>query len=139
MTAEEFGAYCRILFVMWRHGAMLKADDAELQKIAGVSPYIWKKIREKVCRPLTKIEDTYSQKRLTDTWLQVLEMRRQRADAAKARWGKKRMRAHMLPQCGSNANQNQIDITSLVDRDSDEAGMRPHATEELKKILRGRK
>ena len=27
MSAEEFGVYCRLLFVMWRHEARLKDDD----------------------------------------------------------------------------------------------------------------
>ena len=27
MSAAEFGAYCRILFVMWRHGARLPDNE----------------------------------------------------------------------------------------------------------------
>jgi len=124
MSAEEFGAYCRILFVMWRHGAKLPDDDKELAHIAGVSLARWHKIAEKVRRPMTAIGNVLSQKRLTDTWLQVQQVRHKRAQAAGARWGpktdppgvQKDMHVHkqmdmhkdMQMQSKWNANQNQI-------------------------------
>jgi uncharacterized protein YdaU (DUF1376 family) len=90
MSAEEFGAYMRILIVMWRQKARLPDDSIELARIAGVSIYRWKKIASRVMRPMTIAGGTVSQKRLTDTWLQVEEMRTTRAHAANTRWRSKR-------------------------------------------------
>ena len=86
MTTEEFGAYCRLLFVMWRQRGRLIDDDRELANIAGVSLYRWRKLREKVMRPMTVFGGQVSQKRLTDTWLEVQELRKKRAQAAQLRW-----------------------------------------------------
>jgi len=89
MSAEEFGAYVRILLVMWRQGATLPDNDKELARIAGVSPTRWRKIAESVRRPLTGAGGVLSQKRLTDTWIEAKDRRARRAGAADARWGKK--------------------------------------------------
>jgi uncharacterized protein YdaU (DUF1376 family) len=133
MSAEEFGAYCRILFVMWRHRARLKDDDTEMAAIAGMPLARWRKIKERVTRPMTLIEGTYSQKRLTDTWMQVQEIRRKRAHAAGMRW-------HMQKQSKCNANQNQkIDSSLSEERESGEAGMHVQVTPELTAALRRKK
>jgi uncharacterized protein YdaU (DUF1376 family) len=110
MSAEEFGAYCRILFVMWRHGAKLTDSDDELAHIAGVSPTKWKNLQKKVRRLLTQSGGILSQKRLTDTWLQVQEIRRKRARAAMTRWrpGTDASALHMDMQTASKWNANQI-------------------------------
>lgn len=77
MTAEEFGAYTRILLVMWRHGGKLKNDDTDLARIAGVPLLRWRRIRATVLAPFTITEDgTMSQKRLTDTRIRVQARRR---------------------------------------------------------------
>jgi len=113
MSAAEFGAYCRILFVMWRHGARLPDNEEELARIAGVPLSRWKKMAEKVRRPLTVAGGVLSQKRLTDTWLRVHEVRKKRALAAETRWSAKgdppRNRAPpgMHMQSTWNANQTQ--------------------------------
>lgn len=86
MSAEEFGAYCRILFVMWRHEAKLPDSDEELAMIAGVPLARWRKISEKVRRPLTVGGGILSQKRMTDTWIRVQELRHKRAMAANVKW-----------------------------------------------------
>jgi len=91
MSAEEFGAYCRILFVMWLQGARLPNDAEELARIAGVPLWRWKKIRERVMRPLTVVNGVVSQKRLSATWLDVQEVRKKRAAAAATRWRAKAM------------------------------------------------
>lgn len=90
MSAEEFGAYVRILCVMWRHEARLPDDPVELARIAGVSPRRWKQIADRVMRPMLVTAGTVSQKRLTATWLDVQEIRRKRALSAEARWRGKR-------------------------------------------------
>jgi uncharacterized protein YdaU (DUF1376 family) len=89
LSAEEFGVYCRLLFVMWRQRGRLIEDDSELALIGGVSLKRWLQIKAKVMRPMTVAGGQISQKRLTDTWLQVQELRRKRADAARLRWSGK--------------------------------------------------
>lgn len=44
LDATEFGAYCLILFTMWRSGGSLPDDDARLAKVARVNPAAWRKI-----------------------------------------------------------------------------------------------
>ena len=63
MSAEEFGAYCRILIAMWRHGGRLPDDPCELAHIAGVSRRRWRTISERVRRPLTAAGGWVTQKR----------------------------------------------------------------------------
>jgi len=118
MSPEEFGVYCRLLFVMWRHGGKLKDDDAEMATIGGVTAKRWRTIKEKVMRPMTVIGGLVSQGRLTDTWMQVQEVRRKRSLASEVRWKSKPppngMQMHNQMQCNSNANQNQIKESSFL-------------------------
>jgi uncharacterized protein YdaU (DUF1376 family) len=110
MSAEEFGAYCRLLFVMWRHGGKLRDDDKELAAIAGIQIRRWSAVKSRVTRPMTIIGGFVSQKRLTDTWLNVQEVRQKRALASAARW-KPKGRAngmHLDVQMESQCNPNQI-------------------------------
>lgn len=109
MTTEEFGAYCRLLFTMWRHGAKLPDNDKELRLIAGMSSNNWRLKREKILRPMTAASGIIFQKRLSSTWLETQELRRKRAAAADKRWASKSNAKasdlHMpgIPFC--NANQ----------------------------------
>lgn len=126
MSPEEFGAYCRLLFVMWRHGGTLKDDDSEFANISGMPLTRWRKVKEKVMRPMTIAGGLVSQKRLTDTWMQVQEVRRKRANAADASWknrpraGAKAMQMHQQEQSQCNANQiPKKNTTSLEDRHSE--------------------
>lgn len=89
MSAEEFGAYCRLLFTMWRHKARLPDDAKELARIAGVTQKRWAAISGVVMRPMTVAGGVISQKRLTSTWLDVEELRKKRALAANKRWASK--------------------------------------------------
>jgi uncharacterized protein YdaU (DUF1376 family) len=86
LSAEEFGVYCRLLFVMWRQRGRLIEDDSELAMIGGVTLERWLEIKSKVMRPMTVAGGQISQKRLTDTWMQVQDLRRKRALAAQTRW-----------------------------------------------------
>lgn len=113
MSAEEFGAYCRILFTMWRHGGRLADDTKELAHVAGVTPQRWKAIAERVRRPLTSAGGELSQKRLTDTWLSVQDLRKKRAGAANIMHSKrdanapaKQMHMHMQTDSKTHANQD---------------------------------
>jgi uncharacterized protein YdaU (DUF1376 family) len=86
LSAEEFGVYCRLLFVMWRQRGRLTDDDREMAMIGGITLERWHAMKEKVMRPMTVAGGQVSQKRLTDTWMQVQEIRRKRALAAQSRW-----------------------------------------------------
>jgi uncharacterized protein YdaU (DUF1376 family) len=86
LSAEEFGAYCRILFTMWRHDARLPDSETELARIAGVTLKRWRAIAERVLRPCTIGSGIVSQKRLTETFLNVREMRRKKSEASNIRW-----------------------------------------------------
>lgn len=135
MSPEEFGVYCRLLFVMWRQGARLVDDDSEMATIGGVPLTRWRKIKEKVMRPMTVAGGIVSQKRLTDTWFNVQEVRKKRALAADTRWTGKRppraMQVHNQMQSNSNANQIPKVITSfVVERDSAASGMHEDEPEE---------
>lgn len=91
MSAEAFGAYVRILLVMWRHGGRLADDDRELARIAGMTLSRWRHVGDVVRRCLTAAGGQVSQKRLTATLLAVRERRRKLAEAgergAAVRWG----------------------------------------------------
>jgi len=88
MSAEEFGVYVRLLIAMWRHGARLPDNPKELASIGGVSRRRWFQISERVMRPMTVSGGIVSQKRLSQTWLEVQKLRELRATAALKRWGK---------------------------------------------------
>ena len=90
MSAEEFGAYCRILFAMWRHDGRLPHDLTQLRRIAGVQPRRWPFIQDVVLRPLTIADGWVSQKRLTATMLDVREFRASRSRIALTRWRRER-------------------------------------------------
>ena len=86
MSPAEFGAYCRLLFVAWRHGARLDNKPDELARIVGVSRRDWNRLARVVLKPMTVTSDGVSQKRLTDTWMRVQEIRRKRAQNGLSRW-----------------------------------------------------
>jgi len=88
MSAEEFGVYCRLLFTMWLQGGRLIDDDRELARISGVTLPRWRKIKAKVMRPMTIAGGSISQKRLTDTRINVQNLREKRALAANKRWAR---------------------------------------------------
>jgi|SRR5436190_1769606 len=86
LSADEMGVYCRLLFVMWLQRGRLQDDDRELANIGGITLKHWRRIKDKVMRPMTIAGGQVSQKRLTDTWMNVQEVRRKRAVAAQSRW-----------------------------------------------------
>lgn len=94
LSAEEFGVYCRLLFVMWRQRGRLADNDRELAQIGGITMRRWIRMREKIMRMMTVAGGQVSQKRLTDTWMQVQEMRKKRALAAQSRWNGRADRKH---------------------------------------------
>jgi uncharacterized protein YdaU (DUF1376 family) len=112
MSAEEFGAYCRILFTMWANGGRLTDDERDLARITGCGLKRWRKIGPRIMRLLIAAGGQLSQKRLTDTWLNVQERRVKRSRAALAGYATSRNfngldRPDALQMQG-NQNQNQI-------------------------------
>src|SRR5215831_16700565 len=126
LSTEEFGAYCRLLFVMWRSGGKLVDDASQLANITGISKTRWKRISKPIMRLMTVGDGFISQKRLTDTWLQIQSVRRKRALAAGERWCPTKCKAngmqmHMQMQSRSNANHISKEEERITE---------PHASEE---------
>lgn len=94
LTTEEFGAYMRLLVVMWRQKGRLVYDEQELRRIAGCHQVRWSHIRKAVLKLFTIADGQISQKRLTTTWLDAQEVRAQRriagAKGNASRWGRRR-------------------------------------------------
>ncbi len=90
MTSEEFGAYCRLLFTMWLHGARLPNVPDELARIAGVTRARWDEIAPSVLRPISRTENTISQKRLSKTWARAMALHRRRQEVAAKMWQTRR-------------------------------------------------
>ncbi len=107
MSAEEMGAYCRLLFTMWLQGGKLIDEEAQLARIAGLSLRLWRKLRRTILRPMTVDSGLISQKRLTDTWLKVQELRAKRKVASIAGVAA-RYRNHMVNQVITNPKPNKI-------------------------------
>jgi uncharacterized protein YdaU (DUF1376 family) len=77
LSAEEFGAYCLILFATWNnHGQPLPDSDAELAQVCRISRHKWKKVRQKLTGFFDISSGFWRQKRLEKEWAYV----QQRAD-----------------------------------------------------------
>lgn len=130
MSPEEFGVYCRLLFVMWRQGAQLHDDDSELANIGGVPLKRWASIKEKVMRPMTIANGIVTQKKLTETWGKVQVLRVKRSSASNHRWQKrynyhpKSMQMDNQMQSNSNAipKPNKLTTTSCDTPNAKENG-----------------
>lgn len=92
LDAVEFGAYCLILFTMWRNGGSLPDDDARLAKVARVNPSQWRKIGPVVRQFLTPAEDG----KLTQKRLQNEFAHRTERSAINSRNGKRGAAANAL-------------------------------------------
>src|SRR5580765_2089602 len=94
LSAEEFGAYCLILFATWRNnGRALGDDDRELARICRVSETRWRRIlRPKLLGFFNISDGNWRQKRLEKEWEFVVAAREERRNAgrrgAQARWSK---------------------------------------------------
>lgn len=73
LSAEEFGAYCLILFATWRNnGQALADDDVELARICRVSTRKWRSLLRSKCEGFFDISDGFwHQKRLEKEWRYV--------------------------------------------------------------------
>lgn len=78
LSAEEFGAYCLLLFATWRNnGKALADDDSELAQICRISRAKWRKnLREKLVRFFDVSDGFWHQRRLEREWAYVQEKAR---------------------------------------------------------------
>jgi uncharacterized protein YdaU (DUF1376 family) len=81
LSTEEFGAYCLILFTMWRNGGEVLDDDRSLARICRVSPRRWReRLRPRLIGFFEKTNQRITQKRLVKEYRYV----QQRAEVARA-------------------------------------------------------
>ncbi len=73
LSAEEFGAYCLLLFATWRNnGQALPDDAAELSQICRMTTVRWRThMRQKLIRFFDTGDGTWHQKRLEKEWAHV--------------------------------------------------------------------
>ena len=110
MSTEEFGAYCRLLFTTWLQGGRLRDDEMELHRISGLTLHRWRKLNRRILLPMTIANGQVSQKRLTDTWLKVQELRAKRKVASVAGVAA-RYRNHMVNQVITNPKPNKNSLS----------------------------
>ena len=66
LTTEEHGAYLLLLMCTWRtRGCVLKANDRQLARIAGVSPTKWRRLKPVLAEFFTVSDGIWRQKKLT--------------------------------------------------------------------------
>ncbi len=93
LSAEEFGAYCLLLFATWRNnGRALADDDHKMARICRVTPLRWRDRLKPVLRAFFDTSDgTWHQKRLEKEWNYVehfaSEQSRKGRLSALKRWG----------------------------------------------------
>jgi uncharacterized protein YdaU (DUF1376 family) len=94
LSAEEFGAYCLILFMTWEKGARPFADDDRiLSRIARVPLRQWRSTMRARLAPFFDLgEGTWNQKRLEKEWSYTLTNRAQKSLAGKASAEAKRLK-----------------------------------------------
>ncbi len=70
LSAEEFGAYCLLLFATWRNnGRALAEDDRKMARICRVTPRRWRERLKPALRGFFNTDDgTWHQKRLEKEW-----------------------------------------------------------------------
>lgn len=77
LSAEEFGAYCLIMFATWRnHGRALKDDDVAMARIARVRCNRWSTKLKRTLTQFFDISDGYwHQRRLETEWDRIQNTR----------------------------------------------------------------
>lgn len=113
MSAEEVGAYCRLLFTMWLQGGRLIDDEVQLARISGLSLRRWRILSKVILHPMTIAGGQISQKRLTDTWLHVQELRAKRKVASLAGVAARQRQPHGQPHGHPSDNQSKLSKNSL--------------------------
>jgi len=75
LSAEEFGAYCLILFSTWQNnGQALPDDNTELARVCRVSRQKWVMLRPKLTRHFDLSSGSWRQKRLEKEWSRVQQL-----------------------------------------------------------------
>jgi uncharacterized protein YdaU (DUF1376 family) len=100
LTCAEFGAYDRILCMMWAKGGTLPNDRKALRLIAGCSGRDWARLSPAVMAMLTVDGDTITHPRIQREWQHVLTRREQ--GAAAGRKSAQKRTIGWLPSQGDN-------------------------------------
>lgn len=94
LSLEEHGAYCVLLFQMWKGGGSLADNDANLSRLLGVTLKAWKRLRERLAPFFECYGGLITQKRLQKQWNYAVEhsakAKEKASFAANRRWEKER-------------------------------------------------
>ena len=106
LTTEEHGAYLLLLMCAWRtRGCVLKANDRQLARIAGVSPTKWRRLKPVLAEFFTVDDGLWRQKKLTYVHESVSKkVARNRQNGA--RGGRATAAKHQTPTGTSTGPQN---------------------------------
>lgn len=129
LSAEEFGAYCLLLFATWRNNGQALPDDAgDLAQICRVTPQRWRShMRPKLARFFNIDDGHWHQKRLEKEW----EFVSRRAEAS-------RRNGPLGGRPRKNPDQTQEKPTGFteqnLDHNQDETQTEPTHTHTQKKL-----
>lgn len=113
MSAEEFGAYMRLLCHLWSRGP-LPCDETVICRIAGIRRAVWRRISSRFS-PVQRSDGTVglSQRRLEAERMARLTHSERKSESgrrgANARW-----QTHRIANGKPMTCHNQIDIPSVV-------------------------
>lgn len=98
LSNEEFGAYHRLLYAMWRRGGTLPDVDGDLMRICCSTPHRWPRLRSRLRPFLIRGEDgTWSQKKLKTVMAKSKNMvATNHEKTAKAREAKANKKKHLV-------------------------------------------
>lgn len=113
LTLEEHGAYCLLIFAMWKGGGFIDDDDTGNARTLGVTTREWAKIKAKLSKFFIFTGGRITQKRVQEQWNWAMDR-----SAKQAARGKK----------GGLANAEKLRVLSHVKRSISEATATPAAT-----------
>lgn len=115
LNAQEFGAYCSLLFNSWlTRECALPTDDKKLARLARCSLREWLRIKQVVMAFWQPMDDgLWHQKKLDEVRATVTGKKHKASESAQARWLKEKERRDadaLRRQCFGDANQKQKQI-----------------------------
>jgi len=113
LSAEEFGAYCLILFATWRNnGKALRDDDLLLSRVCRVSLNKFKAKIKPMLSGFFNISDGYlHQKRLEKEWVRVANVSAIRSAAGKLGGRPKSLNSHNSAKANGSVLPKQNEST----------------------------
>jgi uncharacterized protein YdaU (DUF1376 family) len=112
LSLEEHGAYCLLLFHMWKNKGSLPDDDVVIARKLRASPEQWLQLKPQLLPFLTVYGGQITQKRLQEEWNWAVE-NSARAKAkgkigAKVRWERQRLLSSGHSRSYSPTNGREI-------------------------------